>query len=429
MISWRRNYKIGFLIIGFLFYSKFSNSQFVLSGEFRPRFEFRDGYKQLMNEDENPALITTQRSRLNFGYKNQKFSTKLSLQDVRIWGETSAKEDVPGVHVIEAWAELLFNRYLTLKLGRQVLKYDDQRLLAATNWNNVSSSHDVALLKFSQNNLHAHLGLAYNNDKENLVESYYPVNYYKTLSYLWLSKDINENFKISFIDIVDGNQKDTSDNVIYFRNTLGPNIMYNFTDIRLKIKGNFYIQKGKDKTGTSLNAYFYSANIEKYISDKLNGTIGIDYYSGNNGLDTNRTVNRAFNKLYGSGHSFCGYMDYFTSVDVNTKGGGLMDIYLSAKYSISEKLIFQPYLHFFNLANNVAVINQDGKPEAIDKYLGAEIDFKIKYIYSDVTQIDFGYSFMMATKSMETIKGGNMNEFPQFAWIMITLKPEFIRKE
>lgn len=103
-----------------MFYSKFSNSQFVLSGEFRPRFEFRDGHKQLMNEDENPTLIMTQRSRLNFGYNNQKISTKLSLQDVRIWGETSSKEDVPGVHVIEAWTELLFNQYLSLKLGRQV---------------------------------------------------------------------------------------------------------------------------------------------------------------------------------------------------------------------------------------------------------------------------------------------------------------------
>ncbi|MCK4922373.1 MAG: alginate export family protein [Bacteroidales bacterium] len=422
-------HKIGILIIGFLLLSEISDCQFVLSGELRPRFEYRDGYKQLMNENENPALINTQRSRLNIAYKNQNISTRFSFQDVRTWGETTTKQDIPGIHLIEAWLELFFNPHLSLKIGRQVLKYDDQRLLASTNWNNISSSHDVTLLKFNLNNFHTHLGLAYNNDMEKLTESYYPVKYYKALGYLWLSKSINENLNISFIDIIDGNQKDGSDDVIYFRKTFGSNVLFNFTDIRLKTGGNFYIQKGKGKTGTELDAYFYSANVGKYITDKLDVKIGIDYYSGNDGLDTSSLVNRAFNKLYGSGHSFCGYMDYFTSVDTNTKGGGLMDIYLTTKYTFSDKFLFQPYIHYFNLANNVAIINQHDELIAIDKYLGTEVDLTIKYLFSEVTQIDFGYSFMFATKSMETIKSGNKNGLPQFAWIMITIKPEFFRKD
>jgi len=60
-------------------------AQFILSTEYRPRFEFRDGFKLLPPEyGQTPSFLVSQRTRLNVGFKWNRINTYLSLQDVRI---------------------------------------------------------------------------------------------------------------------------------------------------------------------------------------------------------------------------------------------------------------------------------------------------------------------------------------------------------
>ena len=84
-----------------------SYGQFTLSGEIRPRAEFRNGFKTLNTEANDPAFFIEQRSRINFGYKNEKLGFKLSLQDVRIWGNAAQiyKDDPALTNVYEAYGE------------------------------------------------------------------------------------------------------------------------------------------------------------------------------------------------------------------------------------------------------------------------------------------------------------------------------------
>ena len=40
--------------------------------------------------------------------------------------------------------------------------------------------------------------------------------------------------------------------------------------------------------------------------------------------------------------------------------------------------------------------------------------------------IKLGYSAMFATKSMEILKGGDHTKYQNWAWVLITFRPEFL---
>ncbi|MEA2106495.1 MAG: alginate export family protein [Bacteroidota bacterium] len=398
-------------------------SQFSINAEMRPRYEFRNGYKTLPTSSTSAANVITQRTRLNFESQMENLDFKLSLQDVRTWGDVKVKDDLASSFINEAWAELKLNPQFTIKLGRQKLKYDDQRLFTVANWNNVSISHDLALLKYENNTFKSHVGFAYNNEKEKNFESFYPLGYYKTLTFVWLSKEMNDHLTISFIDILDGNQKENTDHTIYGRNTFGPNIYYNIPSADLRLSGNFYYQHGKEATGKDVNAYFYSLKAAKKFSN-LGVDLGFDYYSGTDGLDTTNTEINTFNKLYGAGHRFNGHMDYFTDPYSQTQNGGLSDLYINIKFAVNEKLNIGTTLHYLSLANNVIDPNYTGSGlKAIDKHLGTEIDLYFDYQFTPDITLNAGYSLMFAQKSMEVIKGGDADKLGNWAFLMLVIKP------
>ena len=63
-----------------------SYSQLTISGELRPRAEYRNGYKTLTPDDSEAALFVSQRTRLNTMYSTDDYTFFVSFQDVRVWG-------------------------------------------------------------------------------------------------------------------------------------------------------------------------------------------------------------------------------------------------------------------------------------------------------------------------------------------------------
>ena len=61
-------------------------AQFTLDGEIRPRFEYRNGFKIILDSTQDHAAFVDQRTRLNFGYKTEGYIFKISVQDIRVWG-------------------------------------------------------------------------------------------------------------------------------------------------------------------------------------------------------------------------------------------------------------------------------------------------------------------------------------------------------
>ena len=65
------------------------NGQFSLSGEIRPRAEYRHGYRTLASIDQDPAFFIDQRTRLNFDYNAEAYLFKVSIQAFHVFGTPS----------------------------------------------------------------------------------------------------------------------------------------------------------------------------------------------------------------------------------------------------------------------------------------------------------------------------------------------------
>src|SRR5680860_1115098 len=112
------------LVAVVLFYTPLlANAQFRVDGLFRPRTEFRDGYRLMRGSNTDPAFFISQRARLNINYKTDLYKLKLSAQDVRVWGGVAQLQDNSNVNIHEAWADVKLTNSLDVKLGRQELIY------------------------------------------------------------------------------------------------------------------------------------------------------------------------------------------------------------------------------------------------------------------------------------------------------------------
>ncbi|MDB5014912.1 MAG: hypothetical protein JWQ25_3114, partial [Daejeonella sp.] len=167
-----------------------SQAQFTLTGQLRTRTEVRDGLGNLVpNEAKDaqgntisrikPGIFTSQRTRINFGYKWDRLTFGVSVQDVRVWGQDASSisnGDGNKLMLHEGWGELtLFNKadttirtkfldLLTLKIGRQELIYDDSRLIGNLDWLQQARRHDMALLKAVHQGWQVDLGYAFNQN-------------------------------------------------------------------------------------------------------------------------------------------------------------------------------------------------------------------------------------------------------------------------
>ena len=109
---------------------QFASAQFTLDGQFRPRTEYRNGFQSLIPDGADAGFATNTRIRLNAGYQTETFKVYMSIQDMLVWGENPQIIPVDSNNsfsVFEAWASLKLTDNSGLKLGRQVLSYDDQR--------------------------------------------------------------------------------------------------------------------------------------------------------------------------------------------------------------------------------------------------------------------------------------------------------------
>ncbi|MBC7409322.1 MAG: hypothetical protein H7339_13105, partial [Arcicella sp.] len=86
-----------------------SKAQFTLTGQLRTRTEIRNGLGNLVPTNSKSAAFTSQRTRLNFGYKWDRVLFVASIQDVRVWGQdASSISNADGAKLMlhEGWAEV-----------------------------------------------------------------------------------------------------------------------------------------------------------------------------------------------------------------------------------------------------------------------------------------------------------------------------------
>ncbi|QHT66939.1 alginate export family protein [Rhodocytophaga rosea] len=442
-------------LVFLLLYCNTAQAQFSLTGQLRTRSELRDGQGTLSGKGAVPAFFTSQRTRLNFGYTGHRFKLFTAVQDVRVWGQDASSinrntlDANDGLMIHEAWGEIMLLdtsasiENLSLKIGRQELVYDDVRLLGNLDWLQQARRHDMALLKLEDHGWMAHLGVAFNQNRELKAGSVYngtPTGYtagtngigtlYKSMQFVYLGRKFptgNASFLFLKDDFNKYHLEETSkvyDRGVWSRLTTGAYISTNVFK-KLSLTASAYYQTGKDKDGNKLNAYLLSAYTLYPVSKKLNIGPGIDYTSGNNATSTG-TTNRQFDPLYGTPHKFWGGMDYFYVADGFGKNG-LVDYYLRGRYKASAKLLISVDAHQFTASNKV--LSGDGIE--LDRNFGTELDLIATYNLTKIITIEGGYSNFFATPTLASsgVKNvANADLQANWAYLMINIKPDFLNK-
>jgi len=409
--------------------TQFVLAQLSISGEIRPRAEFRDGFKTINTASQEAAFFVEQRSRLYLGYQNEKLGFQFSLQDVRIWGNTAQiyKSDPALTNVYEAWGEYKFNSNSSIRVGRQALNYDNARFLGNLDWAQQGRSHDAVKYMYQDSSgFSFHAGAAYNQnvvfEPGKLSSTYYEgINNYKSMQYLWLHKNWT-TAQASLLLFNDGRQKTDSSQA--FRQT------YGFVGDKqlgnVKLGGELYYQGGKDQSGKEVNAWLVAVNVS--INTSFTPlTFGVDYLSGTN---PNENTNQAFNPSYGTNHKFYGFMDYFyvgNNHGQNGQTSGLLDFYVQSKFKLGERSAL--IAHFHHFSSPTSIYATEGTGEELSMQLGEEIDLVYNLNLTPEVNFKLGYSQLFSTESLEAIKGGAEHKgLNQWAWAMLSIKPTFYAK-
>lgn len=414
------------IILIFLIHSGSVSAQtFDLSAEIRPRFEYRHGYGTLIGDNQDAAAFVSQRTRLNFGYTNDKLSLYTSIQNINIWGDvgTTSNSSKNGIGIHEAWAQYTVSPQLSFRFGRQVLKYDDERIFGKVGWGQAERSHDALLTTFKPSaTQQIDLGLALNAQNETKFREPYTVNQYKNMQYLWYHGKFND-FGLSLLALNLGNPY-TADSIqkIAYSQTLGTRLDY--VKNGWKADAAVYVQTG-EIAQTSLSALYVGGSIAKAVTEKFSIGAGVEYLSGTDQGNTDQKLH-SFNPWFGTNHKFNGWMDYFY-VGNHINSVGLTDVYGQFQYKPSEKWTFNLNPHFFNAGATVLGAGDGG--DAMDSYLGTELDFKFSYSVAKYVNIQAGYSQIFATETMERLKGGNADNTNNWAWVMATVNPELFHWE
>ncbi len=387
-----------------------------VSADLRFRYENRHGYGTLFSDTLKAANFITQRSRINIDYTSPRLKLRVSPQNVRTWGDvaTNAKNDI-NTQLHETWAEVMISQTWSLKAGRQELNYDDARILGNVDWTMQARSHDVLVAKFTPVAAHTfHLGVAYNANREsNTQENYAVPQQYRAMQYLWYHGQQKEwswsvlalNQGMPFID--QGKEK------IAWNQTFGPRVVYKKQG--WNADASLYAQTGKVGLDNLL-AWYGALNVNYKTAKGWMPGIGFEYLSGKAGNDGSKDI-KSFTPWFGTNHKFNGFMDYFY-VGNHANTVGLTDIYAHLAYETPRfKARLTP--HVFATA---AALYKNG--HKMSSYLGTELDLTLGYQVSDFVWLNGGYSQMLATSSMEALKGGSKDVSNNWMYVGLQVSPK-----
>jgi hypothetical protein len=302
------------LLFSSCFFTKTATAQLSLTGQIRTRGELRDGYGTLELSGGKPAAQIAQRTRLTFNYKSSRIIFQTSIQDVRLWGQdasTITPADGSKLAIHEAWAELILSNkkdntfkvspfdYFGIKIGRQELVYDDERLLGASDWLTQARRHDAIVFKLLQSGWQVDLGAAFNQNTDaiNYNGTYYtPANVPATVKD---SKGNLVNTPTGYIPLINAAGISAKNGSPAFLNPPGTNAL------NQNYKALQYLYAARKFGKTKISGLFVADEFGKYILDSVKNTAGTDvgYVYGKHfnqsGVNTRYTTGLLINPVFG----------------------------------------------------------------------------------------------------------------------------------
>ena len=353
---------------------------------------------------------------------------RLSPQFSGVWGQGSA-----GLNLYEGWARLQTKKGLFVKIGRQELSYDNERIIGNDDWTMTAPTHDVLKLGYDGESHKVHLMAAYNQDADNMGSGnhYYSggLQPYKTMQSLWYHYDTPKKmFGISLLGMNIGMQSVREDepDATYYQQLVGTYMA--FRRKYWSLEGEFYYQMGKQEHGLPISAYMASLKATVRPSEKYNIFAGYDYLSGDKyfavpadghlGMVQHDKI-RGFNAIFGSHHEFYGAMDFFY-LDNYYRGftPGLQNLYVGGNVSPVDGLNLNAGYHYYAIATKLDYLNSST--------LGHEVDFSFSYAFSKAVSVLAGYSYMHGSETMtvlQQIQEVTEQRSLHWGWVMLSVKP------
>ncbi|WP_378018693.1 alginate export family protein [Adhaeribacter terreus] len=400
---------------------------FIIEAEFRPRTEYRNGYRQLKPDTARPAFFTDHRSRIYLTYTTHRFLLHTSFQDVRVWGDQDPQTANGSVQIFETYAESSLSDKISVRIGRQKIIYDNERLFAQNNWRQIGRAHEAVRFMYKSEKLETDLIGAFNQEKganERNFETDYSPDFknYKVLAASFIKWKATDKITLITINATDGFQDDSIKREYHFRFTSGGRVTY--TDINHYLTVAAYYQYGKTPLGQTVKAYYVQPEVKYQFPHNFTFKLGAEIMSGDDATKSS-SVSHSFDPLYGVNHRFMGSMDYFTRFPGDLNNAGLINPYLFIFYELSKKITLRADSHLFYSQNDFV-----REETVIPKYLGFENDLLFIFNANKFTELHLGYSYMLPTQSMQYIKRtGNYRNWQDWAFLMITFTPELFKWE
>ncbi len=401
------------LIAAFALVMQFAQAQFTLEGEFRPRSEyFGNGGNftggsfpaQTATDADEGFIRTSVRAALKAKYTSETYTLFTSFQEVFAFGDRPqiATNGNGNFRVQEAWADLKLGESSTLKIGRQPLSYDDQRILGGLGWAQQARTHDAAVYKYKKNTFSLDIGGALNTTTDEVYNTSALFSYRDMVFARANSK--GEKFNISFLGLINTFQDSNVDGANK-SSLVTAGLHADYKAGALKLSSNIFIQEGERIGGADVKgALLYSLDATFKASDKITILAGYESISGR------KDDSAAFFPLYGTNHKFNGLIDRFY-VGNHGNAGGLNDINFGAKFGLGKGSALTAKFHTF-------------KEESLDKdNLGSEIDIVFAKKFKEFKLVT-GYSHFFEPSEIADTPGVKSTQ--NWGWAMLIIKPKFL---
>ena len=353
-------------------------------------------------------------------------------QDTReFWSD---RPDIPGqlgaegndqVDLLKAWVELGNAKSsvpLTLKLGRQILSYGDERLIGAFDWNNFSRVFDAARLTYTGSNwsLDAFGASVVNVYADEFNESD-------------LSNDTGRDqffgglyFSSKALDI------QTTDVYALYLGESYPAGDTDFVTLGTRIKstagklnGFDYDFEGAlqfgDVKGKTLSAGAVHAGTGyTFANAPWKPRLGIEYNYATGDSNPADGDTDTFQNLFPTNHKFYGYADFFAWQNIHNPA-------LQLKLAPTKTVSLQADYHLFWLAetadawyraNGVTKVRPPKAGSSADSFVGSELDFTATWKPTKNFALQAGYSHFF---SGDYAKASGPSDDADFVYTQVTI--------
>ncbi len=401
------------------------NSKLAIGFEYRPRTEYRNGFRNFPTVTTKPAFFTSHRARIDVTYKISNFLIHTTLQDIRVWGDTDTRNANGKAQFYEFYVEPKLTKYISARIGRQRIKYDNQRLFAENNWRQAGGQHDAILFLYKKNTLSSDLILAYNQDKEKDFGTNFNIDWdmYRAMMASLSTYTLSEHLKITSIQVADEyTDPATNNSKGYWKFTNGGRISYTTQNLFFTLAG--YYQWGKIENGKQHNAYYIEPEIKWTVTNKYSLLMGAQIFSGDtNATDTKST---AFLAQYGAFHKHNGGLDYTQQTVRTNEHSGVLNPYIKQKLVLNSTFNIEWESHLLGTQTQLKT-HTNGIENNLNRFYGWENDFKLNYKPNSYTNIQVAYLFLSPQKNITALETGinaDLSKIAQFAYVSVQWAPK-----